>query len=149
MKPSKQLFQKLKEFEGLRLEAYLDAAGVPTIGYGHTKDVRMGDRISAYWAEELLQRDVERVAKEVEALHVAQTQGQLDALVSFAFNLGTARLRRSTLLRVIREGRGPETIRREFCRWVFAAGRRQPGLVRRRQWEADRYEERETEGGEP
>ena len=43
--------KKLKEFEGLRKEAYLDAAGVPTIGYGHTHGVRMGDVISEYWAE--------------------------------------------------------------------------------------------------
>lgn len=45
---------KIKEFEGLRKEAYLDAAGVPTIGYGHTRGVRMGDVISGYWAEMFL-----------------------------------------------------------------------------------------------
>ena len=49
---------KIKEFEGLRKEAYLDAAGVPTIGYGHTHGVRMGDVISEYWAEMFLKADL-------------------------------------------------------------------------------------------
>ena len=44
--------------EGLRLTAYKDAAGVPTIGYGHTRGVRMGDRITEDWARELLRQDV-------------------------------------------------------------------------------------------
>ena len=46
MEASEILIEKLKEFEGLRTMAYRDAAGVLTIGYGHTgKDVREGDRI--------------------------------------------------------------------------------------------------------
>ena len=53
------LLQKVMEMEGCRLEAYQDAAGVPTIGYGHTKNVRMGDRISEYWAKEMLREDIE------------------------------------------------------------------------------------------
>ena len=57
MKSSYLLLEKLKDFEGLRLEAYLDAAGVPTIGYGHTgRDVKLGDRITKYWADDLLRR---------------------------------------------------------------------------------------------
>jgi lysozyme len=50
MNTSETLILKLREFEGLRLEAYKDAAGVPTIGYGHTKAVRMGDKITRWWA---------------------------------------------------------------------------------------------------
>jgi len=127
------------EMEGLRLEAYRDAAGVLTIGYGHTKGVREGDRISAYWAKELLKRDVEEVAYEVLALNVARTEGQLDALVSFAFNLGFGRLCRSTLLKVIRRGGSRNQIRREFKRWVFADGKKLKGLEKRREWEAKRF----------
>ena len=113
MLPSEQLIQKLMTFEGLRLLAYLDAAGVPTIGYGHTRGVKMGDRITAYWACELLRRDVDEVCREVMALGVVKTQGQLDALVSFAFNLGIRQLRRSTLLKQILRGASEQTIRRE------------------------------------
>lgn len=134
------LIRKLKEFEGLRLEAYQDAAGVWTIGYGHTgKDVRKGDRISEYWATDLLMRDLQRFIEAVDELNVARTQGQFDALVSFAFNLGIGRLKSSTLLKVIREGGSHAQIRREFKRWVYAGGRRLKGLERRREWEAKRF----------
>ena len=139
MLPSEQLIQKLMTFEGLRLFAYLDAAGVPTIGYGHTRGVKMGDRITAYWACELLRRDVDEVCREVMALGVVKTQGQLDALVSFAFNLGIRQLRRSTLLKQIRQGASEQTIRREFMRWVYADGKRLKGLVARREWEMNRF----------
>jgi len=139
MKASEELIRKVKEFEGLRLEAYLDAAGVPTIGYGHTKGVRMGDRVTAYWADQLLRKDISQVVSEVMQLGVVHTQGQLDALVSFAFNLGIGRLIRSTLLQQIREGGSMRQIRKEFMRWVYAGGRRLKGLEKRRQWEAKRF----------
>ena len=125
--------------EGLRLEAYEDAAGVPTIGYGHTKDVRMGDRISEYWAKELLRDDIDEAEQQVKELGIARTEGQLDALTSFVFNLGIRRLKESTLLRVIREGGSKQQIRKEFKRWVYAGGKKLPGLVTRREWEAKRF----------
>lgn len=139
MKSSEILIRKLQEFEGLRLEAYLDAAGVPTIGYGHTAGVRMGDKISKYCATELLKGDLLEVERAVKALGVVRTQGQFDALVSFAFNLGIGRLYRSTLLATIRQGGSRNAIRREFKRWVYAGGQRLRGLERRREWEANRF----------
>ena len=139
MKTTEVLLSKLMEMEGCRLEAYEDAAGVPTIGYGHTKGVRMGDRISEYWAKELLVTDVEEVEREVKALNVARTEGQLDALVSFAFNLGIDKLNSSTLLKVIREGGSRQDIKREFKRWVYAGGHKLKGLETRREWEAKRF----------
>lgn len=133
------LINKLMEMEGLRLDAYVDAAGVWTIGYGHTKNVRQGDKISEYWAKELLMQDVAEVEREVKALGVAKTQGQFDALVSFAFNLGIGNLKRSTLLKCIREGRSMREIKRQFMRWVVAGGKRLKGLERRRAWEVKRF----------
>ena len=133
------LIEKLMEMEGLRLEAYRDAAGVLTIGYGHTRGVREGDRISAYWAKELLREDVEEVAKNVLSLGVARTEGQLDALTSFAFNVGFGRLCRSTLLKTIRRRGSRNQIKREFKRWVYADGKRLRGLEKRREWEAKRF----------
>ena len=134
------LFEKLMEMEGLRLTAYRDAAGVLTIGYGHTgKDVREGDRISPFWAKEMLEKDVAEAEKAVKELHVARTEGQLDALVSFAFNLGIGRLKGSTLLKVIRKGGTRNQIKKEFKRWVYAGGRRLRGLELRREWEARRF----------
>ena len=140
MEASKILIKQIKAFEGLRLEAYRDAAGVLTIGYGHTgSDIRAGDRISVYWAQELLKNDLGATEAAVRRLHVARTQGQFDALVSFAFNLGIQRLQGSTLLKVIRGGGSRQQIRREFKRWVYAGGKRLKGLERRREWESRRF----------
>ena len=139
MKTTDILLEKLMEMEGLRLEAYQDAAGVPTIGYGHTKNVRMGDRISEYWAKELLREDIEEAEWQVKELRVAKTEGQLDALVSFVFNLGIGRLKSSTLLKVIREGGSMQQVKKEFKRWVYGGGKQLPGLVKRREWEARRF----------
>ena len=139
MKTTEILIEKLMEMEGLRLEAYRDAAGVLTIGYGHTRGVREGDRISAYWAKELLREDVEEVEQDVLSLGVARTEGQLDALTSFAFNVGFGRLCRSTLLKTIRRRGSRNQIRRQFKRWVYADGKRLRGLEKRREWEAKRF----------
>ena len=139
MKTTEILLEKLMEMEGLRLEAYEDAAGVPTIGYGHTKDVRMGDRITAYWAKEMLREDIEAAEWQVKELNVARNEAQLDALTSFVFNLGIERLKESTLLKVIREGGSKQQIRKEFKRWVYADGKKLKGLELRREWEARRF----------
>ena len=139
MRTSESLIQKLKEFEGLRLSAYRDAAGVPTIGYGHTRRVKMGDKLTTYWADQLLRKDVAKVSHEVIQLCVVHTQGQLDALTSFAFNLGIGRLINSTLLKTIRNGGSMHQIRKEFMRWVYGGGKRLKGLEKRRKWEAERF----------
>ena len=139
MTTTELLLQKLMEMEGCCLEAYEDAAGVATIGYGHTKNVRMGDRISQYWAKEMLREDIEEAEWQVKELGVAKTEGQLDALVSFVFNLGIDRLKTSTLLKVIRNGGSMQQIKKEFKRWVYAGGKQLPGLVKRREWEAKRF----------
>ena len=140
MEASEVLIEKLKEFEGFRRDAYRDAAGVLTIGYGHTgKDVREGDRLTTYGAEQLLLIDLQEHEAAVRRLHVARTQGQFDALVSFVYNLGIERLMGSTLLKVIRKGGSHDQIQREFKRWVYGGGKRLPGLVKRREWEARRF----------
>ena len=130
--------KKLKEFEGLRKEAYLDAAGVPTIGYGHTQGVRMGDVISEYWAEMFLKADLYDVEKQVNSLG-DWNQPQFDALVSFAFNMGFYKLKTSSLMKMIKNGGSMRAIKQEFMRWVWAGGQRLKGLERRRAWEAKRF----------
>lgn len=140
MEVSEVLIEKVKEFEGFRRDAYRDEAGVLTIGYGHTgRDVREGDRLTTYGAEQLLLLDLSDAEAAVRRLKVARTQGQFDALVSFVFNIGVGRLNRSTLLKVIREGGSKAQITREFKRWVYAGGKQLPGLVKRREWEARRF----------
>lgn len=98
----------IKHFEGLRLAAYRDVAGVWTVGYGHTagfRDGRFGGEslITTDEADGLLQEDLERHEARVEALvEVPISQYEYDALVSFDFNTGG--LGRSTVLRRLNEG---------------------------------------------
>lgn len=139
MRVSDICFEKIQEFEGLRLTAYKCPAGVWTIGYGHTKGVKMGQTITKAQAETLLRGDLLPCEEYVRGLNLELTQGQFDALVDFCFNLGTAALQRSTLLQKIRTKADEQTIRGEFAKWVNAGGVRLQGLVKRRVWEADRY----------
>ena len=99
----------------------------------------MGDRISEYWAKELLRDDIDEAERQVKELKVARNEAQLDALTSFVFNLGIERLKESTLLKVIREGGSKADIKREFKRWVYAGGKKLKGLEVRREWEAKRF----------
>ena len=139
MKSSELLLNKIIEFEGCKLTAYKCPAGVWTIGVGHTKGVKQGQTITKAQAISLLKGDLLPCENYVNNLGVCKTQGQFDALVDFAFNLGTAALGRSTLLKYIRAKKPEQYIREEFAKWVNSKGMRLKGLVIRRQWEADRY----------
>jgi lysozyme len=139
MRVSDICFSKIQEFEGLRLTAYKCPAGVWTIGFGHTKGVKMGQTITKAQAETLLRGDLLPCEEYVRGLNLELTQGQFDALVDFCFNLGTGALGRSTLLQKIRTKADEQTIRGEFAKWVNAGGVRLQGLVKRRAWEADRF----------
>lgn len=130
----------IKRFEGLKLTAYKCAAGVLTIGYGHTgSDVKPGMSITRERAEQLLVSDLERFEKGVDALNMKVNQNQFDALVSFSFNLGVAALSGSTLVKKARVNPNDPAIRTEFAKWVNAGGKRLDGLVRRRTDEASLY----------
>lgn len=129
----------IKQFEGLRLKAYLCPAGVATIGYGSTgPHVRMGMTITEGEAEELLVRDVARFEKAVAAAAPKASDNEFAAMTSLAFNIGEAAFARSTLLR--RHNAGDKAgAADEFKRWVRAGGKVLPGLVRRRAAEAALY----------
>ena len=133
----------IKRFEGCQPEVYVCPGGWPTIGYGHVvrdhERERFVDGIDEAEAEELLRRDVEVAERAVlRLIRVPLEDGQFDALVSFAFNLGAGALQRSTLRhKVNREEH--DDVPAEFRRWVWAGGRRLKGLVRRREAEAGLY----------
>lgn len=139
MKASDKLLEKVVEFEGCQLESYKCPAGVWTIGVGHTRGVKEGQKITEAQALQLLKGDLLPCEECVNGLNVAKTQGQFDALVDFAFNLGCAALMSSTLLKRIKTRSDEQIIRNEFNRWVYAKGKKLNGLVKRRAWEADRY----------
>lgn len=130
----------IKSHEGLRLDAYLCPAGVWTIGYGHTGTARPGMRITNEQADELLRLDVEKFEECVRnALQVEVTQGQFDALVSFAFNVGCGALRGSTLLRLLNQG-DFDGAAAQFARWNRGGGQVLAGLARRREDERALFE---------
>ena len=142
MKSSDLLIRKIKEFEGLSLKAYkpVPTEKFYTIGYGHYgADVKANQVITEKEAESLLRKDLEKFEAYVNKLDVCKKQFQFDALVDFSFNLGTAALGRSTLLKYIRANKAEQYIRGEFAKWVNSGGVPLRGLKIRRQWEADRY----------
>lgn len=140
----------IKRWEGLRLEAYQDATGVWTIGYGHTgasgypPSVGKGLRISELDAENILFKDLKLLACRVDSeVDVFINDNQFGALVSFVFNIGTAALNRSTLLRKLNSGDYAGAAR-EFGRWNKARinGKLQAvrGLTMRRKAERELFE---------
>ena len=130
-------FAMTRSFEGLRLVAYQDVAGVWTIGYGHTgPDVHEGRTISEFEAEALLRADLAPcVAFVNHEVKVQLSQHQFDALVDFAFNAGRGNLQKSTLLQKLNMGNFAGAAV-EFGRWVYAGDIQEPGLIRRRTAEA-------------
>jgi len=125
----------IKKWEGLRLDAYLYPAGIPTIGYGHTHGVKLGDVITKEEADRILQQEYEAVESKVKKLvQVPLTPNQLGALVSFTFNLGIGNLITSTLLKLLNAGKYLEASA-QFTRWNKANGVVLVGLTNRRQEE--------------
>lgn len=131
----------IASFEGLRLRAYQDTAGVWTIGYGHTHGVRPGQVITAKRAEEFLRADLAWAEDAVRALRIPLTRGQFDALVSLAFNCGPGILGPDrTIGQHLRQGR-LRAVASDFGLYVHdIQGHRLEGLVRRRTAERARFE---------
>jgi len=136
MKTSVEGLALIKKFEGLELEAYKCAAGVWTIGYGHTKDVNEGDVWSEAHAEHMLEVELEEFEEYInDYVTVNLSQNQFDALVSWVYNLGPANLKASTMLKVLNSG-DYEGVPAQIKRWNKAGGKVLQGLIRRREAEA-------------
>lgn len=123
----------IKSFEALRLAAYLDQGGVPTIGWGHTgPEVKMGLTCDPSSAEAWFRADTAGACKAINRLvDVAITQSQFDALVSFTFNVGIGALTGSTLLRLLNGG-DTTGAADQFLAWDKVSGVQNAGLSRRR-----------------
>lgn len=139
MRTSQKGIDLIKKFEGCRLEAYRCPAGIWTIGYGHTKGVKEGQKITQEQAEELLRDDLRVYEQAVEScVKVPINQNQFDALVSFCYNCGGEALRTSTLLRLLNESKYSEA-GEQFLRWNKAGGKVLAGLTRRREEEREMF----------
>jgi lysozyme len=134
----------LHHFEQCRLQAYLDAVKVPTIGWGMTyypsgERVKIGDSITQAEADQMFERILERdFAGPIRGLLSGEptSADQFSAMVALAYNIGLQGFRTSSVLRRHREG-GDVTA--AFAMWNKAGGRVLNGLVRRRAAEAALY----------
>lgn len=130
----------IKFFEGFRPAVYICSGGYKTIGYGHAlkkgEDDLFKNNITEEAAGILLDKDIEQAAAAVTRLiHVELNDNEYGALVSFTFNLGSGALQRSTLRSCLNR-REYGMIPNELRKWVYAGGKKLPGLVRRRNTEA-------------
>jgi lysozyme len=151
MNISAQGLDLIKSFESLRLRLYNCPAGDATIGYGHLvhlglicgapSEALFQHGITEGQALVLLRQDVAWAEQEVtQHVKVPLLQGQFDALVSWVFNVGVGSLERSSLLRLLNMG-GSAVVPSQLLKWVYAAGVKEPGLVRRREAEIELWEQ--------
>lgn len=128
----------IKFFEGFKSDAYLDIVGVPTIGYGFTRGVKLGDKITQAEAEVRLKEELKTFESGVGRLTAIcnLNDNQFSALVCFAYNVGLYNLEKSTLLKKLISGQRCED---EFLRWNKAGGKEVKGLTRRRQAERELF----------
>lgn len=140
MKTSQRGINLIKQFEGLRLTAYKCPAGVYTIGYGHTRGVKRGMKITEEEASAYLAADLRNSEKAVERYDSIYhwNQNEYDALVSFTFNCGATNLR--SLLR--NGGRNRSQIAATLPLYRKAGGKVLKGLERRRAAEKALFLER-------
>lgn len=141
MQIGKNCIDLIKKFEGLKLESYKCPAGLWTIGYGNTQwengtrvlenqviDIQRAEKLLMFW-----------VNKYAEKIDLKVNQNQFDALVSFAYNVGITNFNNSTLKKKVIANPNDVTIRDEFMKWVSSRGKQLPGLVKRREAEANLY----------
>lgn len=138
MKTSNNAIELIKQFEGLRLISYLCPAGVATIGYGHTRNIKMGMKIDESQANILLGMDTLECEKIISKYVKAElNQNQFDALIDFVFNIGETKFKNSTLLKKLNDGNYNDAAN-EFLKWnkaydpVKKIYRELSGLTKRR-----------------
>ena len=126
----------IAKWEGFSDKAYIPVPGdVPTIGFGSTEGVKMGDTITVPKAIERLYRDTEKAESAIgRCVKVPLSQGEFDAFTSFAFNVGTEAFCSSTLVKKLNQGDYAGACA-ELKRWVYVDGRKVQGLVTRREAE--------------
>lgn len=132
MKISTKGIELIKKFEGCKLFAYRDSVGIATIGYGHTKNVKMGMSITQQQAEAFLKEDVAPIEKVLNSLNINFTQGQFDSLISFCYNLGLGNFKSSTMYKYIVERKSDLEITQQMVKWHNAGGKPLLGLKKRR-----------------
>ena len=136
----------IAKFEGLKLKAYQDSAGIWTIGYGTTINpetglpIQQGDEITQKKALEWLKINTAATQTAVKKLvKVPVNDRELAALTSLTYNIGTGAFSRSTLLRLLNSGAKRDDVANQFLRWNKVNGQVVKGLTKRRQLEKDLF----------
>jgi lysozyme len=121
--------------EGYRGNSYDDGVGVQTIGFGTTDGVKRGDTITVERALVRLLNDANSYSEGIkQCIDVPLYQHEFDAYSSFAYNAGVSAFCRSTMAKKLNAGDYTGACN-ELKRWVYAGGRKLPGLVKRREQE--------------
>ena len=122
--------------EGYKENAYLPMAGdIPTIGFGTTSGVKLGDKTSPEKALQVALRDIQKFEGALkQCVKVPLTQGEYDVYISLSYNIGSGNFCRSTLVKKL-NGQDYEGACKEILRWDQFQGKRLPGLTKRRQEE--------------
>jgi lysozyme len=146
MKLNARGYDLIKQYEGYSDRPYLCPAGIPTIGFGNTyypngTKVKLTDKqITREYANEMLQFVADNFAKDVsKSIKSIISQNQLNALTSFAYNLGMTNFRNSTLLKKVNANPNDPTIKEEFLKWNKSNGKILQGLINRRRAESNLY----------
>lgn len=141
MRTSKAGQGLIKRFEQLRLKAYLPTPNdVPTIGWGTTQGIQLGDLIDMETAQGYFERDLHKFEDCVDdACEDNLTQNQFDACVSLAYNIGCNAFKNSTLVVMINRRLPAKDIAPQFMRWDKQGGKVLAGLTRRRAAERDLF----------
>ncbi len=130
----------IAEFEGFSSTVYRCQAGVPTIGFGHTKDVTEGQTITKEDALRLLMSELSTLQKALaNVIHVDVTEGQFVAILSLVYNIGVWKFRTSTLLRELNKENFVNA-GNEFARWIYVKRQPNEGLMRRRAKEREVFD---------
>lgn len=139
---SPEAIKKAREFiqgkEGLKLDAYKDTGGVWTIGYGHIKNVKQGDKITKEEAEKFYMDDFKEHIKPLNNVKVPLSENEKIALASFIYNVGPNAFKNSTLLKKLNNG-DKKGAAQEFDKWIYDNGKIQNGLVNRRKNEKNLF----------
>jgi lysozyme len=146
MKLDNKGYNLIKEFEGFSDRPYNCSAGVATIGFGNTfypngVKVKLSDpRITKEYADEIFKVVADKFSSDVlKSIKSKITTNQLNALTSFAYNVGLANFKKSTLLRLVNINPNDAMIAKEFLKWNKAGGKVLNGLTRRRIAESALY----------
>lgn len=126
----------IKQFEGCSFSAYRDLDGVPTVGYGHTgKDVYMGLMWNQEMCDQALEQDIATAQAQLAIYSPGLTDGHLEALTDFVYNIGIGNYRTSTLCKYVNAQAWPQ-VKTELLKWDHSNGIEVDGLLKRREAEA-------------